>query len=80
MRIGEISSPEVGELRDWWVFLFRDSWLFFSTLVSLCWAHGLGWEVLSGCSCLLPRYHLCGDAQGGRRGEAATVNGSCSAV
>lgn len=27
LRIGRISSPEFGELRVWWVFLFRDWWL-----------------------------------------------------
>jgi hypothetical protein len=27
MRIGEISSPEFGELRDWWVLLLRDWWV-----------------------------------------------------
>ena len=28
VRIGGISSPELGELRDWWVLLFKDWWVF----------------------------------------------------
>ena len=28
VRIGGISSPELGVLRNWWVLLFKDWWVF----------------------------------------------------
>ena len=28
MRIGRISSPELGELRDWWILVLRDYYVF----------------------------------------------------
>ena len=49
VRIGGISSPELGELRDWWVFLESlGIGGLFSILLSLHWAHGSGREDLPG--------------------------------
>lgn len=36
MGIGEISSPEFGELRDWWIFLFKDWSVSTQGLVGFC--------------------------------------------
>ena len=41
MRIGRISSPELGELRDWWVSLFRN-WCFSLFVCLFVWGQAQG--------------------------------------
>lgn len=76
VKIGGISSLELGELRDWRVFLFRDWRVYFHSLFPE-WSHGLGWEVPPGCRLWL-RFLLYGSAPGGWGGDPATVDSSCS--
>ena len=73
-------------LRDWWVFVGRKPrnwWVSYSGIgdffhpLFLCWAFGLGWEVLPDHIWLSLRPHLCGAAGRDWRGGAATEDSSC---